>query len=279
MGDRPIAVHVRGQDLEARVSELAQIALLRSRPAGLELLVLRRGDTGVFSLPSGGIDANEDPRIAAARVLFEDTGVLLGRDASADTATTLEMPSLPALRRKILGGANATEVLRGAGFTWASEALFAWSHWQAPSSAGLSSPGIRIDGGVTSGNSTRVFVAPLPLGMVPAFEKSENAQPIWLLASEAEARGDELQLPPHALRTCWELAHFDKLAEVFAAARKRAQEPHPILPRVGPNLSLLLPWDPDYASGQGESLPFTYHPKWALGPSRFVRKDRTWKLV
>jgi hypothetical protein len=260
------------------LSELAQIALLRSRPAGLELLVLRRGP-GAFVLPGGPIHTNEEPRIAAARVLFEDTGVLLGRDASADAASTLEMPSLPALRRKVLGGANATEVLRAVGFTWANEALYAWSHWQAPSSAGLSSPGIRIDGGSNAGNSTRVFVAPLPVGLSPIFEKSEAAEPVWLLASEAAARGDELLLPPHVIRTCWELAHFDKLAEVFAAARKRAQEPHPILPRVGPNLSLLLPWDPEYASGQGESQPFSYQPKWALGPSRFVRKDRTWQLV
>jgi hypothetical protein len=49
---------------------------------------------------------------------------------------------------------------------------------------------------------------------------------------------------------------------------------------MGPNLVLLLPWDPEYATaGQGESLPLSYHPKWAHGPSRFVREDRTWKLV
>ena len=260
------------------MNELAQIALLRSRPAGLELLVLRRSPGG-FALPGGAIHSSEDPRTAAARVLFEDTGVLLGRDASADASTTLELPSLPALRRKVQAGANATEALRAVGYTWANEALFAWSHWRAPSSAGLSSPGIRIDGGSNAGNSTRVFVAELPVGMSPIFDKAEAAEPVWLLTSEAAARGDELLLPPHVIRTCWELAHFDKLAEVFAAARKRAQEPHSILPRVGPHLSLLLPWDPEYGAGQGESLAFSYQPKWALGPSRFVRKDRTWQLV
>lgn len=263
------------------MSEVAQIALLRSRPAGLELLVLRRGP-GAYGLPGGAIHSNEDPRIAAARSLFEDTGVMLGRDAGPAEAATLEMPSLASLRRKILKGSNATEVLRSAGFTWASESLFAWSHWQAPASSGLSSPGIRIDATGLVGaerNSMRVFVAAQPVGMLPAFEASENADPVWLLASEAQDRAEELLLSPHVIRTCWELAHFDKLAEVVAAARKRAQEAHPILPRVGPNLSLLLPWDPDYARGQGESLPFTYQPKWALGPSRFVRKGSTWQLV
>ena len=263
------------------MSEVAQIALLRSRPAGLELLVLRRGP-GAYVLPGGAIHANEDPRTAAARTLFEDAGVMLGRDAGQAEAATLEMPSLASLRKKIINGQNATEVLRSAGFTWANESLFAWSHWQAPSSSGLSSPGIRIDAtGLVSAerNSMRVFVAAQPVGMQPTFDKTEHAEPLWLLASEAQERAEELLLAPHVIRTCWELAHFDKLAEVVAAARKRAQEAHPILPRVGPNLSLLLPWDPDYGAGQGESLPFAYQPKWALGPSRFVRKGSTWQLV
>jgi hypothetical protein len=260
------------------VTDLAQVALLRAKPAGLELLLVRRGGVGPFGLPSGAIHANEDLRVAAARVLFEDTCVLLGRDAGSATST-LEMPSLPLLRKKVLAGANATQTLREAGFTWASETLAAWSHWQAPSSSGLSSPGIRLDGIKGTGSSTRVFVAPLPAGFAPHFTNEEAAESTWLLASEAEARGDELLLAPHVVRTCWELAHFDKLADVFAAARIRAQEPHPILPRMGPNLALLLPWDSEYESaGQGESLAFSYIPKWALGPSRFVRVDRTWKL-
>lgn len=258
--------------------DLAQVALLRAKPAGIELFVVRRGGMGAFTLPGGAIHTNEDPRIAAARVLFEDVGVLIGRDAGA-TATTLEMPSVKSLRKRIGSGANATQALREVGMTWASDSMFAWSTWQAPSSAGLSSPGIRIDGGKQSSTETRVFVAALPIGFQPSFEDA-SVESSWLLAREAEARGDELLLPPHVIRTCWELANFDKLADVVAASRARMTEPHAILPRVGPNLTLLLPWDPAYATaGQGESSPFTYHPKWALGPSRFVREDRTWKLV
>lgn len=256
-------------------SETALVILVRPRPAGFELFLVRRHGVG-FGFPGGAIHANEDPRVAAARVLFEDCGVLVGRD-SGHSAETLEMPSLPALRKKVLAGANATEVLRAAGFTWASEAMFAWSHWLSPSSTGLSSPGIRID---DAGSSTRLFVAEMPPGMLPSFATGEAAEGAWILASDAELRADELLLSPHTIRTCWELQHFDKIKDVLAAARARATEPQPILPRVGPNLSLLLPWDPEYqAAGQGESLPFSYHPKWAHGPSRFVREDRTWKLA
>jgi hypothetical protein len=260
------------------MSETAQVVVLRARPAGFDVLVVRRGSAG-FGFPGGAIIPNEDPRVAAARVLFEDAGILLGRD-SGEASATLEMPSLPALRRKILAGANATEALRAAGFTWASEALLQWSQWISPSSTGLSSPGIRIDGATAaSGASVRIFVAELPPGFKPTFEKAEAAEPAWILPSDAELRADELLLAPHAVRTCWELQHFDKLGDVLAASRARAAEPHPILPRMGPNLVLMLPWDPDYDSGQGESMPLSYHPKWAHGPSRFVREDRTWKLV
>jgi hypothetical protein len=265
------------------MSETAQVVVLRGRPAGFEVLVVRRGG-GSFGFPGGAIIPNEDPRVAAARVLFEDAGILLGRD-SGEASATLEMPSLPALRRKIIGsaagaGANATEALRAAGFTWASEALLQWSQWISPSSTGLSSPGIRIDGAsAAQGSSVKIFVAELPAGFKPTFEKTEAVEAEWILPSDAELRADELLLAPHAVRTCWELQHFDKLVDVLAASRARAAEPHPILPRMGPNLVLMLPWDPDYASGQGESMPLSYHPKWAHGPSRFVREDRTWKLV
>ena len=260
---------------EFRVSsETALVILMRPRPMGFEVLLLRR-QSASFSFPGGAIHPNEDGRVAAARVLFEDCGVLLGRDAGQ--AETLEMPSLPALRKKIVGGANATETLRQVGFTWASDALFAWSHWLSPSSSGLSSPGIRID---SAGSSTRLFVAEMPPGMLTAFAKDETVESMWIRPSDAELRADELLLSPHTIRTCWELQHFDKINEVLAAARKRASEQHAILPRMGPNFCLLLPWDPEYVSaGQGESLPFTFDPKWAQGPSRFVREDRTWKLV
>jgi hypothetical protein len=43
---------------------------------------------------------------------------------------------------------------------------------------------------------------------------------------------------------------------------------------------LMLPWDPAYnATGEGEALPLTYQPAWAIGPSRFVMEDRAWKHV
>jgi len=71
----------------------------------------------------------------------------------------------------------------------------------------------------------------------------------------------------------------------LAAGRARAEEPHPIMPRLrtaaaGPQPCLLLPWDPEYVDGgTGDSAPLAYRPRWAIGPSRFVLEDRAWKHV
>jgi hypothetical protein len=84
------------------------------------------------------------------------------------------------------------------------------------------------------------------------------------------------------VRTCWELAQHATIEDVLAAGRARAEEPHPIMPRLmpGERPALLLPWDADYTSkGTGDAAALTYTPKWATGPSRFVLEDKAWKHV
>jgi hypothetical protein len=244
----------------------ARVILLRPSPSGYEVLFVRRGEA--TSLPGGGIHEGEDARVAGARTVFEDCGVMLARDVGK--AETLEMPTFGMLRRKIRDGANATELLRTHGLGWSSEALMPWSHWLTPS--------IEVMRG-----STRIFVAELPGGMRTMFDKTENASEAWLSPGDAEALAGEYTLSPMLVRTCWELARHVSVKAVFEAARKRASEQEPILPRLSARDGahcVLLPWDPEYeTAGQGESHPFTYQPSWAIGPSRFVLEDRTWKHV
>jgi hypothetical protein len=208
--------------------------------------------------PSGAILQGEDSRIAAARVLFEACGVLLARDAGQ--IETLEMPNLFALRKKIRAGAEATEVLRSAGLAWSTDTVLPWSHWITP--------------GV---ETQRIFIAEMPPGMLPTFAKDEQVEATWLRPAQAQTH----ELAPAIVRTCWELARHDRIADVFADARARAEEPHPIVPRLhARSHCLLLPWDRDYeTAGQGESMPLSFAPKWATGPSRFVLEGRTWKHV
>src|SRR5690606_6488848 len=122
LGAGPEPIRARRQALVARrgiaMIESAQIALVRVHDGALELFVMRR--TGAYALPGGTIQDGEAVRAAAARVLFEDCGVLLARDAGQ--AETLEMLSFATLRKKIRAGAHATELLRSVGLTWANEA-------------------------------------------------------------------------------------------------------------------------------------------------------------
>jgi len=254
------------------IREAASVILLRRADPGFEVFFVRRHRGASFMassyvFPGGATEEGEDARTAAARELFEEAGVLLAKDIGA--ADTLEQPSQAQIRKRILDGAPASAALAEMGLAWATDALVPWSHWITPSHEGK-----RF--------SARFFVTEMPAGQEPQFDATETVDQIWIAPAEAIARAGELQLPPPQVRTCWELSQLATIREVLAAGRERAEEPHPIMPRVAPGdrPSLLLPWDPEYMTrGTGDATPLTYTPKWARGPSRFVMEERAWKHV
>ncbi len=196
---------------------------------------------------------------------------MLARDSGDANADTLELLTQERMRKRVLGGISAKDVLRIAGLQWSTDNLVPWSHWITPS----------IE---TKRFSARFFVIELPIGQEPTFDATETVDQCWVTPAAAIARAGELQLPPPQVRTCWELAQLTSIADVMAAARKRAEQPHPIMPRLapssGPGPLLLLPWDPEYTvTGTGDATPLTYQPAWAIGPSRFVLDGRTWRHV
>ena len=259
----------------APLREASSVILLRpGEPFSVFLLRRRKGASfmaSAFVFPGGAAEADEDARTAAARELFEEAGILLARDRG-DTADTMQVPVVAKLREKILAGANAAETLSAVGLSWAADSLVPWAHWITPS----------IE---PKRFSARFFVCELPAGQEPSFDDIETVDQIWVTPADALARSKELALPPPQVRTLWELGQLGSLSDVHAAARVRAEEPHPIMPRLramaaGEPITLLLPWDPDYLDGgSGDSAPLTYQPSWATGPSRFVMEDMTWKHV
>lgn len=255
------------------IREAASVILLRRADSGFEVFFVRRhrGSSfmaSAFVFPGGAAEEGEDARTAAARELFEEAGVLLARDAGVQ-AETLEVPNQDRLRKRILGGVNAADALRLAGLTWSTDALVPWAHWITPSVE-------------KKRFSARFFVIELPAGQDPHFDQTETVDQIWIAPADALARSADLMLPPPQVRTCWELSQCASVDEVLAAGRARADEPHPIMPRLmpGERPALLLPWDPEYTSkGTGDAAPLTYTPAWATGPSRFVLEDKAWKHV
>jgi 8-oxo-dGTP pyrophosphatase MutT (NUDIX family) len=233
--------------------------------------------SSAFVFPGGAAEARDaDPRVTAARELFEEAGVLLAKDAGEGESDTLgeeSVLSIASLRRKVLvDKLDATAVLEASGLGWWTEALVPWSHWITPS----------IE---PKRFSARFFVCELPSGQDPSFDDIETVDQAWVTPQDAIVRAGELALPPPQLRTFHELAAYPTIDAALAAGHQRATEPFPILPRLrtmapGDGPCLLLPWDPEYTeTGTGDSAPLNYRPAWASGPSRFILEDRTWKHV
>ena len=265
--------------MSAQLREASSVILLRRAkpPGNFEVFLLRRHKQASFMasayvFPGGAAEAGEDARTAAARELFEEAGVLLAMAAGENN--TLELPSLPMLRKQVLGGADATHSLAQLGLAWSTDQLVPWAHWITPS----------IE---PKRFSARFFACELPPGQRPQFDDIETVDQIWIRPAEAIERAKELALPPPQVRTCWELAEHATLEDVLAAGRLRADEPHPIMPRLraqpsggGGGPCLLLPWDPEYTeAGSGDAAPLAYSPRWAVGPTRFVLEGQTWNYV
>src|SRR5258708_6647868 len=231
--------------------------------------------------PGGATEPGEDARVAAARELFEEAGVLLARG----DADTVDAPTQEQLRARILGGAPAAKELAAAGLHWATDALAPWSHWITPS----------IE---SKRFSARFFVAELPAAQEPRFDDAETVAQVWLPPPDPAARSAGPAPPPPQRPRRGELARHARTGDGLAPARAPAAEPHPIMPRLarprppeavstdivsaasGTTPCLLLPWDPDYTvTGTGDAAPLTYQPSWAIGPSRFIMEERAWKHV
>ena len=267
--------------MSAPLREASSVILLRrmSSATGFEVFFLRRRKgasfmASAFVFPGGGAEPGEDARTTAARELFEEACILLAKTkpTEGDPVETVEMPTLGGIRKRLLDGGDPTKVLSALGLMWSTDVLVPWSHWITPS----------IE---PRRFSARFFVCELPPGQEPKFDDVETVDQIWVTPQDAMARAKELALPPPQIRTCWELAEHATIESVLAAGRQRAEEPHPIMPRLRSTMAgqapcLMLPWDPEYTeAGTGDSSPLAYRPAWARGPSRFVMEDQAWKHV
>jgi len=249
--------------------EAATVILVRDASAGVEVFLLRRRKAssfmgGAFVFPGGAADAGEtDPRVTAARELFEEACVLLA-------AGPPPAPELAAMRTRVLDGTSATDLLNERGLAWDPSALVYFAHWITPSVE-------------PKRFSARFYVARLPDGQEPRFDDRETVDQVWVTPEAALARAGELALPPPQIRTFHDLRGATSVEDVFAIAREREAHAHAVMPRLAPSpagFTLLLPWDPEYeTAGQGDLHPMPAGHPLATGPTRFVMEDRAWKHV
>lgn len=242
----------------------ATIVMLRDGADAPELLMVRRRAGDVFgdsyAFPGGLVDDNEptahdfcqgisvddanrllrvaggglDFYSAAIRELFEETGILLAKDASGEWATV--GPRLQALRLKVDKGALPwSDFLREQRLHMACDALHYFAHWETP---------------VTRKPrwSARFFMSVMPSAQAALHDGSELTDSRWL--SAAEALSGDIRLPFPTVRNLRKLAAFGSVAELIDWADERARSGVvkicPVEIVSGGKSEFYIPGDPGY---------------------------------
>jgi 8-oxo-dGTP pyrophosphatase MutT (NUDIX family) len=247
------------------------VILARPGPDALEVFLVKRHRkasfmSSAFVFPGGKVDPDDaSAEVAAVRELFEEAGVLL-----CDRPLAPDVQS--AWRRRLLAGeARFQQLLADEGLVPDRARLHRWSRWITPSFEPK-----RFD--------AAFFLAELPPDQVPSFDAQETIEELWVSPADALARqsAGTLKLPPPQLRTFHELLACGTIAAAVAAAAERQRTPAALCPRpvMGEGgLTLLFPWDPDYAGAEGEGLPLASDHPWATPPSRMVWDGTTWRAM
>jgi 8-oxo-dGTP pyrophosphatase MutT (NUDIX family) len=246
----------------------ATVILARDGERGLEVFLVKRHGkssfmSNAFVFPGGKVDpADGDAETAAIRELYEEAGVLLVEDGGAsdfgESRTRLNA-----------GEVSFTQLLADAGLIADRRRLHFWARWVTPSVEPR-----RYD--------TEFFLAELPPGQTPSFDRKETVEELWV----APARALELQtagtlrLAPPQIRTFHELAGATTVADAVSVAKGRPRVT--ICPRIqqtGDGISILLPWDPGYSGALGEGQPISPEHALATPPSRLLWDGASWRAM
>lgn len=236
----------RGPVAEVPVRPAATVMLVKDTPAGLEVFVLRRVvgmafAAGMTAFPGGAVDAADhhafarwsgpDPHwwagqlgvthdtaralvVAAARELFEETGVLLAgpsaRPASSQVPKEIAAWSvtdddrIAVLDRRV----PFAGVLTGADLDLRTDLLRPWANWVTPA-------------GHTRRYDTFFFAAAMPAGQRARLLTSEADLGQWRAPQALLAEYDvgAVQLMPPTLAMLTDLAGAGSVAEVMTARR------------------------------------------------------------
>ena len=226
------------------------MVLLRDRPGGPEVYLLRRAPSMAFAagmhvFPGGSVDPRDANRAtgwagpspsdwgdrlgcddglaralvcAAVRETFEESGILLAGLSPDEVIDDTTGPDWEIDRLALIGRTlSLAEMLSRRDLVLRSDLLRVWGHWITPEFEPR-----RFD--------TRFFVAAVPDGQRTRDVGGEADQVVWMPVAAAVARyqsGELPMLPPTAV-TLRELSSYDGLATVLATTRDIA----PLMPRA-----------------------------------------------
>lgn len=201
------------------------VLLLRDGPDGLQVFLLRRRDTmafaaGMYAFPGGGVDPRDrdgGPDVdawawecAAARELFEETGVLLAGPSRDTLVGDTTGPDFEADRRALVGKDLAfSDFLARRGLVLRTDLLVLCGHWVTPEAEPR-----RYD--------TRFYLAALPPGQRTRDVSGEADRVAWLRPADAQAAvaaGEMRMLPPTAAMLAM-LAPMRTVEDALAEARR-----------------------------------------------------------
>jgi 8-oxo-dGTP pyrophosphatase MutT (NUDIX family) len=272
----------------------ATVVVLRDGPAGPEVFMVRRHEGTAFMggahvFPGGRVDAADGdadeawcdgvdhavrqldglPRgealayhVAAARELFEEAGVLLGRHADGDfvsLAAAADHDRLRQDRARVHDGATTLRaVIARERLRLALDSLVLFAHWVTPP----------ID---SRQFDTRFFMTRVPPQQTPAHDDTETTHSLWVRPADAiaQAARDEIVLPPPTWSTLRELEPFESVTAALAWARRRTvvRRMPKAIEQDGHRM-LLLPGDPLHPDPAGDEPPLE---------TRFALIDGRWR--
>lgn len=273
----------------------ATLLVLRDGAAGLEVLMVRRPERkddrsgGAFVFPGGVLDPQDvalhvlcdglddsaaskrlnvperglDYYLCAVRELFEEAGLLLGRDGQGQIRKLddLDPVELASLREAVAyGGPGLAHVCAAQGLRLAVDRLAYFAHWLTP-------PGLpkRFD--------TRFFVALAPEGQTAMHDGKEAVEHRWLRPVDALDPAHGLTLVNVTRRILTTLARFDSAQACFEHASK-LRDIAMVMPRLADGPAGIRPVQPEeapYAEIGKIDPDGAGHGRYALQPGLAVR--------
>ena len=287
-----------GPDANRPIRPAATVVVLRDSARGPEVFMLRRHEASPFMggasvFPGGrvdqtdgleadatwcdGLDQSHIPdlpfsaavahRVAAIRELFEEAGILLGRDMAGRGLMALhpaDRDRFASWRRELHAGTRSLKlIVETGGIRLALDALVPFARWVTPP----------ID---VRQFDAWFFLARAPAGQTPLADEVETTHGTWITAADALARGaaGDLALPPPTWTTLRELERFSTVdAAVAWAADRRVVLRRPLLHVIAGARYLLLPGDPLHPEPWHERLP--PETRFRLEPGRWAAERAT----